>query len=127
MSAALPGPRLVERIMERGAEVTAALRSCDLAGPTALPAWDRLTVACHLRYGGESLVAMTADVLAGRPASYYPAGRATQRPATLVPSDGETPPDAVEAMAVAAERLVEVWRPLDDAAWAMPWVEPDDN
>ena len=68
----------------------ALLTRRSLLGPSLLPGWSRLTVLCHLRYGASALLRMTAEALAGEPTSYYPEGRAAQRPGTLGPQAGES-------------------------------------
>lgn len=108
-------------------EALAQLGDDDLLRPSELPDWSVLTIACHLRYGASALLQMTDDALAGRPASYYPDGRATQRPGTLHPADGETPRDVVRSMAAAGEALQRRWETLSDADWATDAVEPEDN
>lgn len=112
--------------MERAtADVVAALESADLGSPSLLPHWSRLTVACHLRYGAEALQRMTQDTIAGRPTSYYPDGRATQRPTSLVPRDDESSADVVTSLRQESTALHEDWRTVKD--WSIRIVEPPDN
>lgn len=69
---------------------------------------------------------MTLDTLDGRPTSYYPGGRAAQRPSTIVPRPGETPVDVILSLRDSSEALLMVW--LDDVDdWSMPVTEPPDN
>ena len=102
-----------------------ALDRCELDTLSLLPGWTRLTVACHLRYGAEALRQMTLDALAGRPASYYPGGRSTQRPGTLEPRPGESPTDVVLSLLAASAALDEVFDAVDD--WTIVVREPEDN
>jgi uncharacterized protein (TIGR03083 family) len=115
---------------QRTARLVAVLRQLDrnaFFAPSRLPEWDRLTIVCHLRYGVTALLRMTSDALAGRETSYYPAGRATQRPMTLAPLLGERPDDVVNGLADAADRLDGLWSSLEPDAWATPVTEPADN
>lgn len=117
---------LIDQVARSTAVVVDALATTDLTAPSLLPDWSRLTIACHLRYGAEALRWMTLDTLAGEPTSYYPEGRATQRPLTLEPRDGETPADVVSSLRAASDALLMVWR--DDVAdWSTPVTEPADN
>ena len=68
---------------------------------------------------------MTEDVLAGRPTSYYPAGRTTQRPKTLVPRQGELAGDVVTSLRDESEGLHRDWRSVKD--WSARVGEPPDN
>jgi hypothetical protein len=70
---------------------------------------------------------MALDTRAGRPTSYYPAGREHERPATLVPAPGETPSDVVESLVDHSEELQRVWGSLDASDWELTVREPDDN
>ena len=122
------------RIARTGAERTAqlldVLRELDvteLDAPSALPGWSRLTIVCHLRYGAAAFLRMTDDALAGRESSYYPGGRALQRPSTLVPSRGERADDVLADWADAASRLDRRWSSLPDDAWTVTADEPADN
>jgi maleylpyruvate isomerase len=105
----------------------APLSDDELLGPSELSNWSILTIVCHLRYGASALLQMTDDALAGRPASYYPGGRTTQRPGTLHPADGEMPRDVVHTMASVSADLQRRWEALSEADWAVHAVEPDDN
>lgn len=102
-----------------------ALGDADLDAPSRLPGWSRLTVACHLRYGAEALRRMTDDGISGQPTSYYPAGRATQRPMTLAPRRGESSADVVASLRDESRALHERWRTVEE--WAIRIVEPSDN
>lgn len=101
------------------------LEQVDLEAPSLLPGWSKLTVVCHLRYGAEAMRQMTMDAVAGRPASYYPEGRANQRPGTLVPRSGESPADVVASLRDASAALDRAWSDVVD--WPMNVREPDDN
>ena len=83
------------------------LRNLDeagLEGPSELPGWTRPTIICHLRYGTHALRRMTLDAMAGRDTSYYPQGRARQRPTTLLPAPHERPTDVLDDWQSAASR-----------------------
>lgn len=101
------------------------LERVDLETPSLLPGWSKLTIVCHLRYGAEAMRQMTIDATAGRPASYYPEGRAKQRPGTLVPGPGESPADVVASLRDASAALDLAWS--DVLHWPMIVREPDDN
>jgi maleylpyruvate isomerase len=116
---------VLDQLDHATAGVVAALGDTDLDAPSLLPGWSRLTIACHLRYGAEALRWMTHDALAGRPTSYYPDGRATQRPVTLVPRQDESSADVVTSLRQESEALHEDWRTVKE--WAIPVVEPPDN
>lgn len=98
-----------------------------LLAPSSLPGWSRLTVACHLRYGAQALRRMTDAALAGEPASYYPGGRAAERPGTLEPDPGESPADVVASLAFHAAELDRRWSTLDGEQWRLAVSEPADN
>lgn len=124
------GPALNEAIAGRSAEIVEQLQGLDereLLGPSRLPTWSRLTIACHLRYGAEALVRMTNDARAGEATSYYPAGRAAQREATLSPGPGETPADVVDTLAAVNEQLYDAWSGLTPVDWPVPAREPAGN
>lgn len=115
---------------QRTAQLVAVLRQLDndaFFAPSRLPEWDRLTIVRHLRYGASTLLRMTSDALAGRETSYYPEGRARQRPRTLAPQPGERPNNVVDDLADAAGRLDELWSSLESGAWSSPVTEPADN
>lgn len=116
---------VLDQLERSTAEVVAALLGADLDVASLLPGWSRLTIACHLRYGAEALRWMTDDALGGRPTSYYPDGRAAQRPATLVVRPGESGPEVVASLADASRRLHELWRGVHD--WQVAVIEPPDN
>jgi uncharacterized protein (TIGR03083 family) len=107
------------------ADLVAGLLDADLSVPSLLPGWSRLSIACHLRYGAEALQWMTDDTLLGRPTSYYPEGRAAQRPMTLVARWSESDSDVVTSLAGESRRLHELWRAVDD--WELPVIEPPEN
>jgi len=116
---------VLDQLDRTTADVVTALGDTDLDAPSQLAGWSRLTVACHLRYGAEALRWMTADTLAGRPTSYYPGGRATHRPMTLVRGQGESGAEVVASLGEESAALHEEWRAVMD--WAVPIVEPPDN
>src|SRR5665213_553472 len=117
-------------IRDRSAQIIEALSTLDddaLCFPSELPGWNRLTIACHLRYGTEALRRMTTATLSGGPAAYYPEGRAQQRPSTLVPNDGELPLDVVASLALHNDGLQHLWSSLVVDAWNRQIIEPADN
>jgi maleylpyruvate isomerase len=102
------------------------LDQSELDGPSELPGWSRLTIVCHLRYGTRELLRMTRDALAGRETAYYPRGRASQRPATLLPSPAE-PAAVLDDWSSAARELDDEWSAVTGDRWRTPVVEPADN
>lgn len=68
---------------------------------------------------------MTADTMSGKPTSYYPEGRARQRPTTLEPRPGQRGDDVVRSLAEASRALDDTWRAVSD--WSVPVLEPPDN
>jgi hypothetical protein len=70
---------------------------------------------------------MTRDALAGRETSYYPQGRARQRPATLVPASRERPADVLDDWRSAATELDSAWSTAGHEQWSTEVVEPPDN
>lgn len=127
----LPVPQqLVAAVVGRSTEIADALDAADdaaLDAPSALPGWSRLVLVCHLRYGAEALTGITNAALAGRPASYYPGGRAQQRPGTLRPEEGETARAVVESFRRRSQDLDDLWRPLGQDDWAITVREPEGN
>ena len=121
---------VVGLIGRRTDEIVTALRAVpddELHAPSLLPGWSRLTIACHLRYGARALTWMTDAALAGEPASYYPEGRATERPGTLLPEPGESPGEVVAGLAEAADRLQRRWEARTAEQWHLDVDEPPDN
>ena len=115
---------------ERTQRLIATLRAFDervLRSPSQLPGWSRLTIICHLRYGSHAFRRMTLDALAGRKTSYYPDGRARQRPLTLLLAPGERPIDVLDDWQWAAAELDSAWSTLDSPQWNTAVVEPADN
>ena len=96
-------------------------------GPVVACGLDRLTIACHLRYGASASLRMTNDGLAGRPTSFYPAGRSLERPGTLAPDEGEEQADVVRSLVVTSDRLHEAWTSLSPPQWHMSVEEPAGN
>jgi uncharacterized protein (TIGR03083 family) len=114
------GPALAAAVAARTAEIVGALSGLDddrLDGPSRLEGWNRLTIACHLRYGAEALRQMTEDALAGRPTSFYPGGRQRQRPGTLTPAAGESPAGVVESLGERSRELDRAWASLVGSDW----------
>ncbi len=127
---AVPTLEIVGAVQRRTTEIVDALHALDakdLETPSLLPDWSILTIACHLRYGATALVRMTTDVLAGRPTSYYPAGRAAQRPDTLAPESGEPAEAVVASLADGSATLHAFWSERDERTWAQPVREPEGN
>jgi maleylpyruvate isomerase len=123
------GPALTAVTM-RTDEIVAALGGLseqDLRAPSELDGWSRLTIACHLRYGAEALCRMTKEALAGRPTSFYPAGRSDQRPGTLAPWPGETVSDVLQSLATHSEELKRVWASAKSTDWDLTVREPREN
>jgi hypothetical protein len=117
-------------IARRTADIVGALLDLDEEGLTdrsELPAWSRLTIACHLRYGAEALRRMTGATLSGRSTAYYPEGRARQRPGTLLPDDGEGSRDVVNSLALHSRMLAQAWSAVDAADCSREINEPADN
>ena len=126
----VPTAQIVAAVQRRTTEIVDALRALDadgLATPSLLPDWTVLTIACHLRYGATALARMTTDTLAGRPTSYYPGGRAAQRPHTLAPDSGEAPGSVVTSLADRSAALGTLWGARADSEWARMLSEPADN
>lgn len=116
---------VLDQLRRSTATVLDALERTDLLEPSDLPDWSRLTIACHLRYGATAFHRMTVDALAGRPSSYYPGGRATQRPGTLVPEAGESGADVVASLRRESDALAATWDGVED--WSLLVTEPSDN
>src|SRR5688500_4632927 len=60
---------LVRAVEVRTNDIVNALGDLDdraLHGASKLPGWNRLTIACHLRYGAEALTKMTTATVAGQ-------------------------------------------------------------
>ena len=113
-------PELIDSINERTRRIIESLRGLnedELHRPSELADWSRLTIACHLRFGAETLSRMTSAALAGQPVTYYPEGRELQRPRTLLPVPGESPSEVVESLAIFSEELHQVWSGLGSSAW----------
>lgn len=123
-------PELARVGGDRTQRLIATLRTLDrdvLEEPSELPCWSRLTIVCHLRYGTRALARMTRDALAGRETSYYPEGRAEQRPRTLLPSPGEEPTTVLDDWQSAAVALDKEWSAIADEQWSTDVVEPVGN
>lgn len=121
-------PSLVEAVERRTNDIVAALRplgESDLLQPSALPDWDRLTIVCHLRFGAETLVRLSAGAVDGRRVAYYPEGREQQRPLTLRPEPGEASTDVVTSLEQHSAELHRLWRSLTDGQWECIALEPE--
>jgi uncharacterized protein (TIGR03083 family) len=122
--------QVVDAVRERTRNIVETLSGLDddeLRGPSGLPEWSRVTIACHLRYGAGALSRMTRSAALGVPVAYYPEGREVQRRKTLVPLAGESPQDVVNSLGRLSEELNEIWTALDSGAWGVEIVEPQDN
>jgi uncharacterized protein (TIGR03083 family) len=121
---------IVAAAAARTVSIVAGLRELDedgLLSASDLPGWSRLTIACHLRYGSNALRAMTESTVVGQPASYYPEGRAAQRPGTLRPLPGETPEALIGSLAQSGEELARRWSSLVPSDWNRDITEPEGN
>jgi uncharacterized protein (TIGR03083 family) len=100
-----------------------AADAAELAEPSRLDGWSRLTVLAHLRYGALASARLTDDALAGRPAAFYPGG-APEREASLQLGDDETPQELVADLFAQSGSLARQWRELSDADWDTELREP---
>ena len=124
-----PYRTIADAVKERHNDLVSLAGDCDeefLAAASKLPGWSRLTILCHLRYGGEASARMTRDILNGAPTAFYPEGP-EQRPATLVPRAGESARDVVASLAESATILDRLWEAVDDSEWESPLIEPHGN
>jgi maleylpyruvate isomerase len=124
------GRTLSASIEQRTTQIVGALRDLDdgaLRAPSQLDGWSLLTIACHLRYGAEALALMTRHAMVGVPTSYYPDGRAHQRPSTLVPRPGESGADVVASLATCSHELARLWSTLSDDDWTLEGSRPGDT
>ncbi len=124
------GRSVAAAVAVRQAEVIrtlAELEDQQLREMSRLPEWDRLTIACHLRFGALASERMTTDALGGRPTAFYPEGREHQREATLQPGQGESATDVISSLGQVSNRLDQLWGELDDEQWATEVHEPEDN
>lgn len=124
----MPSVPVLEQLEATTARLSEALTELDVEGllaDSALPGWSRLTIVCHLRYGARALQSMTTDAEAGREASFYPGGRAGQRPTTLTPDDGESPHEALRSLAEESRALHSLWKQVSD--WNLRVHEPAEN
>jgi len=122
-----------EQAWSRTEEIVGALQAEDARGeswaatPSLLAGWTRLTVACHLRYGARACRRMTSESLERKETSFYPAGRATQRPGTLVAAEGESSSDVLASLLAQSRRLHELWSGLSPSQWQTRATEPAAN
>jgi hypothetical protein len=70
---------------------------------------------------------MTKAGVSGREAAYYPEGRASQRPRTLVPAPGEHLHAVVGSLSRLSAELDRLWSSADDGTWNVELREPEDN
>ena len=122
------GPELVRAIAAAQQSLVRALEQLDderLRAPTLLPGWDRLTVVCHIRYGGEAIQRMVRAGLAGEPVLFYPEGRVEHRPGTLHPRKGETPQAVVASFAAVCAELDATLATLGEDDFVIEVHEPD--
>jgi uncharacterized protein (TIGR03083 family) len=115
---------IAAQVNARTTEVCAALTSTELDASSHLPGWSRLTIACHLRYGASAICRMVRATRAGEATAYYPDGRDSQRPGTLVPAPAEPPTAVVESLVVESASLDAEWASLSDDEWSLPITEP---
>ena len=130
MSSDPTGAALVRAVARRQEEIAERLAEADgdlLSQDSRLPGWDRLTIACHLRYGADASRRMTTDTLAGNETSFYPQGRDRQRPSTLCPSNDESTSDVIAALNQESQDLVETWHGVDERQRKTKIQEPADN
>jgi uncharacterized protein (TIGR03083 family) len=122
------GPPLVRAIATGQQAIVRALEPLGDAGllaPSLLPGWDRLTIICHIRYGGEAIDRLVRAGLDGEPALFYPGGRTEQRPGTLHPRAGESPRDVVAAFAATCAALDATLATLRDDDFGVEVHEPE--
>ena len=123
-------PEMLAAIDRTSGGIARSLRELgddELHQPSELPDWSRLNIACHLRFGAESLIRMTQSAEQNAPVAYYPEGRERQRPQTLVPKAGESPQDVVESLARLSDELNQHWSTLRSTSWDRVVVEPPEN
>lgn len=101
-----------------------AFRRAPLHASSVLPGWNRLTIACHLRYGARASYRMTTEALAGVATSFYPQGRSYHRPATLAPDPGEGPDQVVASLDEKSSLLHDSWAKLMPSDWSTQVEEP---
>ena len=70
---------------------------------------------------------MTVEVLDGKQTSFYPGGRAIQRPGTLVPEEGESYSDVLRSLLDESRSLNETWAQMSGSDWDLPVREPRGN
>jgi hypothetical protein len=70
---------------------------------------------------------MTLATIGGQPTTFYPEGRATQRPTTLRPAAGESSRQVVESLAEQSAELANVWAGLAQTEWVRPVVDSNDR
>ena len=117
---------IVEAVQRRTDELTHAVRATsdhDLALPSNLPGWSRLTILCHLRFGATMTRRMTLATIEGQPTTFYPEGRELQRPKTLRPAPGESSREVVESLAENSAELTDLWAGIGPNEWARPVIE----
>lgn len=117
---------IIEAIRRRTDALTSAMGTLthdDWLQPSKLPDWSRLAVLCHLRYGAAMTHRMTIAATEGRPTAFYPEGRDSQRPSTLVPAPDESPHDVVESFVDQSAALAEAWAGLGATVWEQTVIE----
>lgn len=122
----MSGAAVAAAIATKHDEVVTALRGLsdeELLAPSRLPDWNRLTVLCHIRYGAEAINRLVTAALVGERVLFYPDGRAEQRPATLVPTPGESAQDVVESLAANSAALDVTLAAVTD--WSTMFREPE--
>ncbi len=124
------GAELTRAIGNRQQEIVARLSSLgrdELRGESRLSGWDRLTIACHLRYGARASRRMTIESSDGSPTSFYPQGRDHDRPRSLEPAAGESDGDVIASLKLESQRLQALWAGLDESRWQHQLHEPPDR
>jgi hypothetical protein len=69
---------------------------------------------------------MTLATIAGQATTFYPEGRAIQRPKTLHPAPGESARQVVESLAEQSAELADAWAALSVDEWDQPVVDSHD-
>ena len=70
---------------------------------------------------------MTRATIDAQPTTFYPEGRAIQRPMTLRPAPGESSRQVVESLAEESAELAAVWAGISVNEWARPVVDSNDR
>ncbi|MEO8693148.1 MAG: maleylpyruvate isomerase N-terminal domain-containing protein [Acidimicrobiales bacterium] len=120
----------LDAIQRRTDELTSAAGARsddDLALPSALEGWSRLTILCHLRYGATMTARMTRATVNRQPTAFYPEGRELQRPQTLRPAPGESARQVIASLAEQSGQLAYVWAGIWEDEWDRPVLDGNDG